>query len=125
MESLNQSGRLGRKLSTVRRRPSTSERHGADAEEVDYSWSSNKDQLEENYIYIKKLGAGSFGVVCLLKDKITNQSFACKIIKKNGSNGTYNMMEREVEIMKSVKHEHIVQLKEVFDTPQKFYLIME
>jgi serine/threonine kinase 33 len=123
MENLNGS-RLGRKLSSVRRRPSTSAT-GEDPDEIDYSWSSNKDQLEESYVYVKKLGAGSFGVVCLLKDKLSNLPYACKIIKKNGANGSYNMMEREVEIMKSVKHEHIVQLKEVFDTPQKFYLIME
>jgi serine/threonine protein kinase len=122
MEKLD-SGRLGRKLSAVRRRPSTTETGAGGAEEESYSWSSNKDQLEESYVYVRKLGAGSFGVVCMLKDKISSLPFACKIIKKR--EGSYNMMEREVEIMKSVKHEHIVQLKEVFETPQKFYLIME
>ena len=110
---------------TVKRRtPSATEPENI-SDEVYYSWSSNKGVLEELYSYIKKLGRGSFGLVCLLKEKHTSNLFACKIIKKTGANGSYDAMQREVEIMKSIKPEHIVTLKEVFETPQKFYLIME
>ena len=34
-------------------------------------------------------------------------------------------MQAEVDIMKKVKHDHIVQLKEVLETPRKYFLIME
>ena len=35
------------------------------------------------------------------------------------------LLEREVVILKRVQHEHIIRLKEVFETSQKMYLVME
>ncbi|KAM9768647.1 serine/threonine-protein kinase 33 isoform 2-T3 [Dama dama] len=35
------------------------------------------------------------------------------------------LLEREVDILKSVKHEHIIHLEQVFETPKKMYLVME
>ncbi|XP_028357382.1 serine/threonine-protein kinase 33 isoform X2 [Physeter macrocephalus] len=35
------------------------------------------------------------------------------------------LLEREVTILKSVKHEHIIHLEQVFETPKKVYLVME
>ena len=35
------------------------------------------------------------------------------------------LLEREVSILKRVHHDHIIRLKEVFETPQKMYLVME
>ncbi|XP_032497336.1 serine/threonine-protein kinase 33 isoform X3 [Phocoena sinus] len=35
------------------------------------------------------------------------------------------LLEREVTILKSVKHEHIIHLEQVFETPKKMYLVME
>ncbi|XP_077625303.1 serine/threonine-protein kinase 33 isoform X2 [Crocuta crocuta] len=35
------------------------------------------------------------------------------------------LLEREVNILKSVKHEHIIHLEQVFETPKKMYLVME
>ncbi|XP_005380280.1 PREDICTED: serine/threonine-protein kinase 33 isoform X2 [Chinchilla lanigera] len=35
------------------------------------------------------------------------------------------LLEREVNILKSVKHEHIIHLEQIFETPKKMYLVME
>ncbi|XP_072581823.1 serine/threonine-protein kinase 33 isoform X3 [Vulpes vulpes] len=35
------------------------------------------------------------------------------------------LLEREVNILKSVKHKHIIHLEQVFETPKKMYLVME
>ncbi|XP_015419219.1 PREDICTED: serine/threonine-protein kinase 33 isoform X2 [Myotis davidii] len=35
------------------------------------------------------------------------------------------LLEQEVNILKSVKHEHIIHLEQVFETPKKMYLVME
>uniref|UniRef100_A0A673UJL9 Serine/threonine-protein kinase 33 n=1 Tax=Suricata suricatta TaxID=37032 RepID=A0A673UJL9_SURSU len=35
------------------------------------------------------------------------------------------LLEREVNILKSVKHEHIIHLEQVIETPKKMYLVME
>nr|XP_048316477.1 serine/threonine-protein kinase 33 isoform X2 [Myodes glareolus] len=35
------------------------------------------------------------------------------------------LLEREVNILKSVKHKHIIHLEQVFETPKQMYLVME
>ncbi len=65
-------------------------------------------------------------MVRVVDHKTTGLSFACKTIKKKlGSTSSYEQLQREVSIMKKVKHKHIVQLKEVYETPKKICMIME
>ncbi|KAJ3279510.1 Serine/threonine-protein kinase 33, partial [Blyttiomyces sp. JEL0837] len=95
-------------------------------EKIDHNRVEDEAPLEEKYGLGKKLGQGSFGTVRLVKDKQTGQSYACKALrKKKGSVVTYEQQQREVAIMKIVRHPYIVQLYEVFETPKKFFLIME
>lgn len=35
------------------------------------------------------------------------------------------MMKQEIDIMKSLKHDHIIELIEVFEDPLDLYLVME
>ncbi|KAI9361655.1 kinase-like domain-containing protein [Zopfochytrium polystomum] len=84
--------------------------------------------LQEKYDVGRKLGQGSFGTVMLLTDRHHSnpRSYACKSLKKKkGSRASYEQQEREVAIMKIIKHPHIVQLYEVYETPRKFFLVME
>lgn len=37
----------------------------------------------------------------------------------------YEQLQKELVIMKKVRHPHIVQLYEVYETPKKMYMIME
>lgn len=65
-------------------------------------------------------------MVRLLEHKLNGQVYACKSIKKKlGSTSSYEQLQREVVIMKKVKHSYIVQLKEVYETPKKICMIME
>lgn len=69
---------------------------------------------------------GSFGIVRLLQHKQTNKTYACKILRKGrGSPAVYEQVQREIAIMKRVNHPHIVQLSEVYETPKKYFLVME
>ncbi|TPX55808.1 hypothetical protein PhCBS80983_g05013 [Powellomyces hirtus] len=82
--------------------------------------------LEAAYSLGAKLGQGSFGTVRLVQHKETNTTYACKIMRKRrGDPRAYEQIQREVAIMKRVRHAHIIQLKEVFETPKQFFLIME
>ncbi|KAJ3022597.1 Serine/threonine-protein kinase 33 [Thoreauomyces humboldtii] len=82
--------------------------------------------LEAAYTIGAKLGQGSFGTVRLIQHKATNTTYACKIMRKRrGDPSSYEQVQREVTIMKRVRHPHIIQLKEVFETPKQFFLIME
>ncbi|KAJ3262305.1 hypothetical protein HK103_002719 [Boothiomyces macroporosus] len=69
---------------------------------------------------------GAFGVVNLVEHKASKQLYACKTLKKKlGATSFYEQQEREVGIMKSVQHENILQLLEVYENPQKIALVME
>ncbi|KAI0218927.1 Serine/threonine-protein kinase 33 [Lamellibrachia satsuma] len=83
-------------------------------------------QMEEVYIIGKKLGEGNFGIVRKVVHKETNVPWACKAVnKEKAGSSKIRLLEREVDILKKVHHEHIIRLKEVLETPKKMYLIME
>ena len=69
---------------------------------------------------------GAFGVVHRVEHKQSGKVLACKTIKKKvGSTSSYEQIMREINIMKVVCHDGIVQIKEVYESPKKVALIME
>lgn len=81
------------------------------------SWDSNRFKIKNR---------GAFGKVRVVEHKVTKESFACKLIKKRvGSTSMYEQLQKELVIMKKVRHPHIVQLYEVYETPKTMYMIME
>lgn len=78
------------------------------------------------YQFEQDLGKGSFGVVIQATHIPTDTKRAIKILNKEKA-GSYavKMLEREVAILKMVKHEHIIKLDEVYETTKKVYLVIE
>ena len=75
-----------------------------------------------------ELGSGAFGKVVLGKHILTNELVAIKILDKMILNNTpddYQSVKQEINILKTVKHKHIVQLYEVLQTPRHIFIIME
>jgi serine/threonine protein kinase len=57
---------------------------------------------------------------------LNGKVMAVKIIPKHiGKASDMEQLEREVWIMKRLSHPNIVQLFEVFETGDKYYLVME
>ncbi|XP_002708839.3 serine/threonine-protein kinase 33 isoform X1 [Oryctolagus cuniculus] len=82
--------------------------------------------IEEIYTFGRVLGQGSFGLVIEATDKETETKWAIKKVnKEKAGSSAVKLLEREVSILKSVKHEHIIHLEQVFETPKKMYLVME
>uniref|UniRef100_A0A8I5R1L5 Serine/threonine-protein kinase 33 n=1 Tax=Papio anubis TaxID=9555 RepID=A0A8I5R1L5_PAPAN len=80
----------------------------------------------EIYTFGRILGKGSFGMVIEATDKETETKWAIKKVnKEKAGSSAVKLLEREVNILKSVKHEHIIHLEQVFETPKKMYLVME
>ncbi|EAX95831.1 CAMK family protein kinase [Trichomonas vaginalis G3] len=79
------------------------------------------------YNLLKTIGKGFNCKVLLIQDSITRKYFAAKIFKANRHNQNQLPLEREVKILKKIKHENIVRLHEVLYVPQKnqYYMIME
>lgn len=99
---------------------------------VNFQHEDSMKQLQRKvnqYNLLNTIGEGASCKVILIQDSSTRKYFAAKIFKANkrlNSNSPLPL-EREVRIMKKIKHENIVRLKEVLYAPQKnsFYMVME
>merc|ERR1719300_1771657 len=76
---------------------------------------------------MKKLGAGNFGLVRLCYRKTDRKQFAVKIIHKKRLKKSREQaaLDREVEIMRTVKHQYCVTLEAIYETPNHLYLVLE
>ncbi|XP_049746266.1 serine/threonine-protein kinase 33 isoform X2 [Elephas maximus indicus] len=82
--------------------------------------------IQEFYAFGRILGQGSFGMVIEAINKETETKWAIKKVnKEKAGSSAVKLLEREVNILKSVKHEHIIHLEQVFETPKRMYLVME
>ncbi|XP_066566148.1 calcium/calmodulin-dependent protein kinase type 1B [Amia ocellicauda] len=72
----------------------------------------------------EKLGEGSFSEVRLAQDRRTQKLVAVKCIQKRALKGMESMLENEIAVLRRIKHDNIVSLEEVFETPTKLYLVM-
>ena len=86
--------------------------------------------MAENNIWAKYekkeiLGSGTYGNVYKGINKNTGNYVAIKEIDKNKYKSEINIIFNESEIMKKIKNKNSVNLKEIFDTQQYFYIIMD
>jgi len=83
-------------------------------------------EIEKQYEFRHELGRGAFSVVLLAAHRATGQQYAVKVINKKDLGKDYEKnLKMEVDILKKVNHTNIIALKELFDTPDKLYLVME
>jgi serine/threonine protein kinase len=71
------------------------------------------------------LGHGASGKVYLVTKRDTGEKFACKVIKKDGSMNDAQSMTTEIEIMKRMRHRHVVSMYELFESSICMWLILE
>jgi|UniRef100_A0A7S4G104 serine/threonine protein kinase len=75
----------------------------------------------------KTIGKGAFSKVKLATDTETGETYAVKIIDTAMLQKAHmeEQLKREIAIMKHLKHEHIIQMKEVLQTSKQIYIILE
>eukprot|EP00744_Colponema_vietnamica_P001282 GILI01002140.1.p1 GENE.GILI01002140.1~~GILI01002140.1.p1 ORF type:complete len:451 (+),score=142.94 GILI01002140.1:109-1461(+) len=75
----------------------------------------------------KTLGSGNFSKVKIGTDCETGETWAIKIIDKEQlqKERMEEQLKREIAVMKMLKHENVVQLKEVMQTANHIYLVLE
>ncbi|EAY03026.1 CAMK family protein kinase [Trichomonas vaginalis G3] len=86
------------------------------------------NKLEENYGNIIPIGVGGFSKVFRATHKKTGVNVAIKMIPKkiNNDDSDYEeKIQKEIEIMKIVKHPFIVELFEIVETEDEYFLIMD
>ena len=80
----------------------------------------NKYEKEGN-----RIGYGTYGDVYKIKNKENGYYYALKVIDKEKFNQSTDLLKKEIEIMNKMNTENSICVKEIFDTKQYFYIIME
>ena len=84
--------------------------------------------LGGQFILGEEIGKGTFGVVRLATHIITNEKVAVKMLYKErilNEESAKKRLEKEIKILKVLRHRNIVQLYNVFQTSSTIFLVME
>ena len=90
--------------------------------------SSDKQKQIGDYLLKEEIGSGGFAKVVLGTHIPTGEKVAIKIMDKEQILSDELNKERvlnEIKILKIVRHNNIIKLYEVMETPQNIYLVME
>ena len=68
------------------------------------------------------IGQGQFGSVLVGRNKVTNQKVAIKVITKEVQ---IMQQRREIEVLKMCQHNNIIQLIDVFEDEEKFFIVLD
>ncbi|GLT75347.1 hypothetical protein SLA2020_470780 [Shorea laevis] len=80
----------------------------------------------EDYHVIELVGEGSFGKVYKGRRKFSGQTVAMKFIMKQGkSEKDIHNLRQEIEILRKLKHENIIEMLDSFESPQEFCVVTE
>ncbi|XP_049851610.1 myosin light chain kinase A-like isoform X2 [Schistocerca gregaria] len=77
------------------------------------------------YTFSRELGKGGFSVVYEGIHNKTKEKVAIKVIPKTASEQDLNLLRREIDIMTKLHHRNIIELIDVYDSPENIYLILE
>ena len=78
----------------------------------------------DRYKILEVLGTGSFGTVRKCRDRQTGEYFACKTIKKERVENVESL-RREISILASVDHPHIIKFQDVYEDEKYIHLVTE
>ncbi|XP_067171422.1 death-associated protein kinase 1 isoform X3 [Apteryx mantelli] len=89
-----------------------------------------QENLEDYYETGDELGSGQFAVVKKCREKSTGQQFAAKFIKKRRTKSSRRGVsrediEREVNILKEIRHPNVITLHDVYENKTDVILILE
>ncbi|XP_031438656.1 NUAK family SNF1-like kinase 1 [Clupea harengus] len=87
----------------------------------------HKHNLKHRYELKETLGRGTYGKVKKAIERHTGRVVAIKSIRKEKIRDEQDMVHirREIEIMSSLRHPHIISIHEVFENKDKIVIVME
>ncbi|XP_078061915.1 calcium/calmodulin-dependent protein kinase type 1-like isoform X1 [Mustelus asterias] len=92
---------------------------------LEEGWIKKTEDISAVYVIKEKLGAGAFSEVMLAEDRQSKRLVAMKCIVKDILQGREAVLENEIAVLRKIKHENIVSLQKVYESPSHLYLVME
>ncbi|XP_051911212.1 calcium/calmodulin-dependent protein kinase type 1D [Hippocampus zosterae] len=92
---------------------------------VGETWKKQVDDIKKMFDLKEVLGTGAFSEVVLAQEKLTGRMFAVKCIPKKALKGKESSIENEIAVLRKIKHENIVALEDIYESPDHLYLIMQ
>ncbi|XP_047245191.1 calcium/calmodulin-dependent protein kinase type 1D [Girardinichthys multiradiatus] len=89
------------------------------------TWKKQVDDIKKIFDFKEVLGTGAFSEVVLAQEKLTGRMFAVKCIPKKALKGKESSIENEIAVLRKIKHENIVALEDIHESPDHLYLIMQ
>lgn len=84
--------------------------------------SNSSPEITQNYAVIRALGAGKYGQVKEVQHKGSKQRFAWKqVLSDKGSPES----EPEVQLLRNLRHQNIIQIHEVYSAPGVVDMVLE
>ena len=81
--------------------------------------------VHKKYRFGRKLGEGVTSAVYRVQEKDSGQYFAMKKIPLKHSSSLQRAVEREMKILKKLRHRNITSLHDVFTSPNRVWAILE
>ncbi|KAM9705394.1 calcium/calmodulin-dependent protein kinase type 1D-like isoform 1-T1 [Menidia menidia] len=91
----------------------------------DERWKKQVEDIKKIFYFKEVLGTGAFSEVVLAQEKLTSRMFAVKCIPKKALKGKESSIENEIAVLRRIKHENIVALEDIYESPDHLYLIMQ
>ncbi|KAM4749607.1 calcium/calmodulin-dependent protein kinase type 1D [Rhinophrynus dorsalis] len=89
------------------------------------SWKKQVEDIKRMFEFKEVLGTGAFSEVVLAEEKSTRKLFAVKCIPKKALKGKESSIENEIAVLRKIKHENIVALEDIYESPSHLYLVMQ
>ncbi|KAI8915671.1 kinase-like domain-containing protein [Gorgonomyces haynaldii] len=86
---------------------------------------SSFNEFDTYFFLGRQLGSGAFAVVHEATRKSDSKHFAVKIITKSKVKDQFEVVSNEIDILRQVKHKHIISLEDMYETKDKYYLVMD
>jgi len=87
---------------------------------------TTKEAFEDRFTLGNTLGKGNFSVVRMAVDKTSGERVAVKCMSKAKlSDADQKAIEKEVDILQSLDHPHIIKLFGLFEDAKTFYVVTE
>ena len=81
--------------------------------------------LKKKYHIGRKLGEGVTSAVFRIQERSSGTFYALKKIPLKGSASLQRAVEREIKILKKLRHHHVTALHDVFQSPNKIWAVLE